>query len=53
MVMIIEKALYGLKSSSAGMRAMFLKFTEGSLRFEPTRVENNAYIHGNVKENAS
>eukprot|EP00984_Skeletonema_dohrnii_P018105 scaffold8364_cov75-Skeletonema_dohrnii-CCMP3373.AAC.1 len=42
-VMIVEKALYGLKSSGASWRAMFSDFIINQLGFESTKIDADVY----------
>jgi hypothetical protein len=48
-VMIIKRALYGLKSSGAAWRAHFANFIERTLGFKPTRVDADVYIRKSKK----
>lgn len=50
-VMILERALYGLKSSGASWRSMFKEFIENHLGFVSTRADPDAYIRKNRKSN--
>ncbi len=40
----LVRALYGLKSSSAAWRAMFLEFIINIMDFKPTRVKSDVYM---------
>ena len=52
-VMILERALYGLKSSGASWRSMFKEFIENHLGFVATRADPDAYIRKNKKSNSN
>lgn len=49
MAMIIERALYGLKSSGAAWRAMLSKTVELEMRFVPSRADPDVYIKAATK----
>ena len=48
-VLVICRALYGLKSSGASWRSMFKEFIEETLKFKSTKVDPDAYIRRNKK----
>ena len=45
----LVRALYGLKSSGAAWRAMFLAFIINCLKFQPTRIDPDVYIRKNYR----
>lgn len=52
-VLIVTRALYGLKSSGAAWRAMFATFIESGLKFIPTKVDNDVYIRKNTRNDGT